>query len=164
MSEPKGRRLLEFRDLDDVARDAETLHAGGYDRVGNWDLAQVCGHLAEWLRYPVEGFPRPPLPIRAMLWGMRKTIGPRAMRKVLDARAFPEGGPTMRQTIPAPGGDEGAAVERLRQAVARFQAHEGPYHPSPFFGTMSREECRRLQLIHGAHHLSFLIPRADPGR
>ena len=73
---------------------------------------------------------------------------------------MPAGNPTIRETIPPPGGDEAAAVEQLREVVAMFQAHTGPYHPSPFFGALDRESCTQMQLVHCAHHLSFLIPKS----
>ena len=44
------RRELRFDSLDEVVRDAEHLLAVGYDRAGNWDLAQCCGHLAHAIR------------------------------------------------------------------------------------------------------------------
>ncbi|HEX6983723.1 MAG TPA: DUF1569 domain-containing protein, partial [Planctomycetaceae bacterium] len=71
------RRTLVFHDLDDAVRDAESLLAGGYDRAGNWDLAQTCGHLVEWMSYPIDGYPRPPALLRPVFWAVRKTIGPR---------------------------------------------------------------------------------------
>jgi hypothetical protein len=151
---------LDFGDFDAVVRDAESLAAGGYDRAGGWDLAQVCLHLAEWMRFPLDGFPRPALPVRLMLWLLRHTMGRRIGRRILATRSMPSGRPTLRETVSAPGGDEAAAVEQLRQVVARFQAHAGPFHPSPLFGDLEREEWAQLQLIHCAHHLSFLIPRS----
>ena len=69
----------------------------------------------------------------------------------------------MPETIPAPGGDEAAAVERLRQALARLQAHEGMFKPSPLCGPLDRETWLRLHLLHCSHHLSFLIPRTQRG-
>ena len=57
------RRTLTFDTLDAAVRDAEYLLAAGYDRAGNWDLAQCLDHLAAWLTYPVSGFPKAPLPI-----------------------------------------------------------------------------------------------------
>ena len=39
--------------------------------------------------------------------------------------------------------------------------HTGPLHPSPMFGSLDREQLYRLQLIHCAHHLGFLLPRAE---
>jgi hypothetical protein len=153
------RRRLDIRDFDAVIRDVEALAAGGYDRAGRWDLAQVCGHLAEWMRYPLDGFPRPPLPIRLMLGTLRTTIGRRKLRTIVETRSMKSGAPTLRESVPAPGGDEAAAVERLRQAVARFRAHAGPLHPSPLFGVMDHQTATQLQLVHCAHHLSALIPR-----
>lgn len=150
---------MEFRDPDAVVRNAEALAAGSYDRARRWDLAQVCGHLAEWMRFPLDGFPRPPLPIRLMLGAMRKTIGRRELKKLLESWAMPGGEPTLRESVPAPNGDDAAAVERLRQVVARFRTHPSPFHPSPLFGTLDRESWTQLQWIHCAHHLSFLIPR-----
>jgi hypothetical protein len=154
------RRRLDFCDFDAVVRDAESLAAGGYDRVGSWDLAQVCRHLAEWMRFPLDGFPRPALPARLMLWLMRYTVGRRMLRRLLATRSMPSGWRTLRETVSAPGGDEAGAVERLRQVVARFQAHAGRFHPSPLFGGLEREAWTQIQLIHCAHHLSFLIPKS----
>jgi hypothetical protein len=153
------RRALKFESLDEVVRDAEHLLAVGYDRAGNWDLAQVCTHLAEWMRFPIDGFPKPPLPIRALLWVARHTIGKAKFRQYLERRTMPAGTPTMPQTVVAPGGDAAAAVATLRRAAERFKAHTGAIHPSPLFGAMDKDEATRLQLVHCAHHLSFLVPK-----
>ena len=159
MEKPE-RRTLQFADLDEAVHDAESLLARGYDRAGNWDLAQTCGHLTEWLRFPLDGYPRQPAPIRLILWAARNTVGRRQFRKVLESGSLPVGGQTFPETIPAPGGDEAIAVARFREMAARFNAHKGPFQASPFFGEFNRETALRLQLIHCAHHLSFLVPRA----
>jgi hypothetical protein len=154
------RRALQFHDLDEVAREVQRLHTGGYDQVGRWDLAQVCNHLADWMSFPQAGFPQAgPLPVRAMLWSLRNTVGRRMLRKILARQAMPPGGATIRETVHPPGGDESGAVERLRSTVRRFRAHAGPWHPSPLFGELTGDEWEQLQLVHCAHHLSFLIPR-----
>ena len=102
-------------------------------------------------------------PVRALFWVISRTIGPRQLRKVLAERRLPAGGPTLKETISKPGGGAAEAVERLRDVVERFQAHPGPLQPSPMFGPMDRETLTQLHLIHGAHHLSFLIPAEQPG-
>jgi hypothetical protein len=155
-----ARRPLAFDSLDDLVRDAEHLSAVGYDKAGKWDLAQACGHLSEWFRYQIDGFPKAPLLIRPMLWLVRNTFGPAAGRRAFAAGNMRPGIPTVPQSVPASGGDAGAAVAKLREAVARWQAYTGPLHPSPMFGTMTKDEWRRGHLIHAAHHLSFLIPKA----
>lgn len=156
--EKPSRRTLRFNDLDEVVREVESLRASGYDRAGKWDLAQTCAHLADWMRFPLDGFPRPPAPIRAMLWALKKTVGQRKLRQYLEAGAMPSGKPTLPETVAAAGGDETVAVERLRQTVARFKAYSGPLHPSPLFGELDKETATRLQLVHCAHHLGFLVP------
>jgi hypothetical protein len=154
------RRNLTFGGLDAVARDAEHLLAVGYEKAGNWDLAQACGHVAEWMRFPLDGYPKVPLPLRPVMWLARITVGRSVRDRILATGTFETGGRTMTETIPAPGGDPAAAVAKLRETVARFQAHAGDFHPSPLFGRMTRDEWVRLNLAHAAHHLSFLVPRA----
>lgn len=152
------RRKPTFATLDDAVRDAETLLAKGYERAGNWDLAQVCLHLAEWLRFPVEGFPKMPLLLRPVGWLVRTLVG-KAMRAKVLANGFSAGGQTMPQTVFPSGGDDAAAVAKLKEAAEQLKAHAGPIHPSPLFGKMTKDEAVRLQLKHCEHHLSFLIPK-----
>ena len=52
---PIARRPLQFNSLAEIVAEAEHLHQGGYDPAGKWDLAQVCGHLADWSSYPMDG-------------------------------------------------------------------------------------------------------------
>lgn len=151
------RRPLKFDRLSDVVADAESLQARGYQKAGQWDLAQVCNHLAEWMRYPIDGFPPAPFPVRVVLWTMRKTMGKRMLKGILE-NGFKPGGPTAPQSVQQPGGDEKAAISKLRDAVARFESYAGPLHPSPLFGDLDKETATKLQLAHCAHHLSFLVP------
>lgn len=154
------RRQLSFDTLDAAVADARGLLVSGYRSAGKWDLAQVCGHCADWLRFPVEGYPRGPLPIRAMLWLMKVTVGKTARHKILRERRFKTGTPTMPATVKPRGAiDDAAGVDELARAVDQFQRHSGPYHSSPLFGNMTRAEHEQLQRIHLAHHLSFLLPK-----
>ncbi|MBA4188162.1 MAG: hypothetical protein C0467_09110 [Planctomycetaceae bacterium] len=155
---PVERRKLSFATLDEVVADAENLLANGYDRAGNWDLGQVAGHLANWLSYPVEGFPKFPLVFWPILWLMRVTTGKVLLREYL-AEGMPSGKPTLRMTVPKSGGDPKVAVAKLNAAATKFAAHTGPIHPSPLFGAMNKDTAVRLQLRHCEHHLSFLIPK-----
>jgi Protein of unknown function (DUF1569) len=151
-------RKLTFATLDEVVADAEILLAKGYDKAGNWDLAQVCNHLAEWMRFPVEGFPKIPLLLRPVFWLLRATVGKQMRTKIL-AGGFSAGGRTMPQTVFPPDGDAPAAVAKLKEVAKQFAAHTGPIHPSPLFGALDKDEALRLQLMHCAHHLSFLVPK-----
>lgn len=155
------RRKLQFHDLDEVVQDVEQLQAKGYTKTGNWDLAQVCGHLADWMGFPLDGFPNPGCLIGTALWILRNTIGKRKFREYLDAGQMPSGKPTMPQTAHPAGENETAEVNRLKENVRRFKAHRGEVYPSPLFGKMTLEEATKLQLIHCAHHLSFLVLRSS---
>jgi hypothetical protein len=156
-----NRRSLTFLTLDDAVRDADTLLVRGYDRVGQWDLGQVCRHLALWLSYPVEGFPKAPLLLKPFFWAFRKTLAPGVFRKALASGTMKAGLTTIPQSVPKPGDDTVLAVAAFRNAVARWTNHTGPVHPSPLFGSVSREHWTQAHLIHSAHHLSFLLPKAS---
>lgn len=154
-----NRRELVFNDLDEVVRDVESLRANGYERAGNWNLAQICGHLTDWIRYPLDGYPSAGCVMGPLLWLMKITIGKSMKRKILATGKFKAGEPTMKNTIPPADLDEAAAVAKLTEVVKRDRNHRGELHPSPLFGRMTRDEFTRLHLIHCAHHLSFLIPK-----
>lgn len=151
------RRALRFETLDDAVRDAEHLLLG-YERAGNWTLSQVCDHLTCWLTYPVDGFPKSPLPIAVMLWVLKKTIGRNRLEEYLRTQSFPTGKPTIPQSVP-PAGDDAAAVARFRVAAERLMKYDGPIQPSPLFGPMTQDVLLKLQCVHAAHHLSFLVPK-----
>jgi hypothetical protein len=154
-----ARRPLRFDTLADAVRDAESLLANGYDKVGNWSLGQCCGHLANWLSYPIDGFPKIPLLLRPVMWVMQKTIGRPRYEQYVREQAFPTGGPTIPQSVPAPDTDDADGVAKLKAAAERYEAHTGPVHPSPLFGPLTKDEARKIQLVHCAHHLSFLAPK-----
>jgi hypothetical protein len=153
-----ARRDLRFDTLDEAARDAERLLVDSYERVGQWDLGQCCNHLACWLTYPLDGFGKPPLPVKMFLWIARNTFGPGQLKKIL-ANGFPPNGPTDPKSVTVSDGNDAAAVAKLKAAVERFRDHAGPILPSPFFGSMDKETATKLQLVHTAHHLSFLVPK-----
>jgi hypothetical protein len=161
MAHDLKRRELRFENLDDAVRDAAMLQTTGYQRAGKWDLSQVCGHLATAMEFPLDGFPHRPLTMRFAFWMIRNTFGGPIVRRILRSGSMGSGAPAIKETIPAPGGDETQAVQHLRSAVARLQNHTGPLHPSPIFGSLDREQLNRLQLIHCAHHLGFLLPKKE---
>jgi hypothetical protein len=51
-------------------------------------------------------------------------------------------------------------VARLKAAAERFKTYTGDIVPSPLFGKMTKDEAEKLQLVHSAHHLSFLVPKS----
>lgn len=154
-----ARRPLRFGSLADAVADAEALLASGYDKVGNWTLGQCTGHLANWLGYPIDGFPRAPLPVRLVMAVLRATSGKRKLKEYIETQSFPAGAPTAPQSVPTPDTADRDGVEKLKAAANRLMAYDGPIVPSPFFGPMDKATLLRLQCVHAAHHLSFLLPR-----
>ena len=157
-------RPLTFASVAEAPAEAERLRAGGYRARGNWDLRQICEHLADWLDFEIDGYPPTPLFLRPVLWVMRHTVAPRGLRKSLARGTMAAGLPTAPETVHEPTGDragEGASIERLRASAARFLGHEGEYAPSPLFGALDRETTRRMHALHCAHHLGFLEPTDD---
>ncbi len=158
MSEPQ-RRDLAFHSFDEVLADLDQLESSGYYQLGKWNLVQLCLHLNDWMRFPMDGFPKQILPIRVLLYLMKLMFGKSQFHKILQSGSMKAGMPTMPETVhPANSADRKAIVD-FRQTVCRMRDHRGAIHPSPLFGEMDLDAAQRLQLIHCAHHLSFLVPK-----
>ncbi len=154
-------RKLNFETLDDVERECRSLLDHGYRPLGKWNLAQTCLHLSDWLRFPMDGYPLAPLPVRLLMGTMRATIGRRQLKKIL-ANGFKPNLPTMPATVYATEtSDDAQAVQTFAETIDRFKCHNGAFHPSPLFGHMTPQEVLKLQLRHCEHHLGYLIPDAD---
>jgi len=152
-----SRRTLDFRSFQDVLVDLQRLRKDGYQPIGNWDLAQVCAHLAFFIEGALDGqkFKTP--------WLLRTLFGRPVLRRILTQRRMKVGIPAPRPSIPSAVLDESSEVQRLQRLFERLEKHRGAYHPSPFFGDLTAAQWRELSLIHAAHHLSYLRPKAPPG-
>jgi hypothetical protein len=146
------RRELRFQDFDQVLADADRLLAGGYQRAGNWSLAQVCDHLARIITLSLDGFPS------LMPWPVRVLARWFALGPILRHKVFRRRFNTPTYLVPAADATDRDAVERLRAVLTRFKESTGPLHPSPLFGRLSRDEWREVHLWHCEHHFSFLSP------
>jgi hypothetical protein len=156
------RRQLKFATLDVAILDAQLLLASGYTKVGQWTLGQCCGHLANWMRYPMEGFPRIPLLIQPVVWLMRQTVGKSFRKQLLAGQKMDAQLRTISESVPPADADHAKGVIELQSMVGRWTNFQGPVLPSPLLGSLTLEEATKIQLIHCAHHLSFLIPKTNP--
>ncbi len=146
----EGRRTLRFSSFDEIMPDVASL-LEGHATVGNWSLAQICRHLATVMRRVVDlpaSTPHDP----------SQWVGEERKRQVLDSGLLPEALPAPAEIIPTETLDEREEAEGLRSAIAYYIASPGPAIPHRLFGPLTRAEWDRLQLIHCAHHLSFVIP------
>lgn len=117
-----------------------------------WAPAAVFNHCAQSIEYSLEGFPQ--------LKGgwFRRSVGPLAF-SVFSARG------AMRHPLdePIPGAaalDQPdslpLALQRLRTAFARFDAHQGELQPHFAYGALSHEEYAQAHVLHLYEHLSLL--------
>ena len=51
-----------------------------------------------------------------------------------------------------------SAIDSLVSVLDEFESFDEPYAPHRIFGTLTTDERRRLNLIHCANHLSYLVP------
>lgn len=155
------KRPLKFANFDELTAEINSLHEKGYVSNGNWSLGQCCGHLADWMRFPIDGFPVPPLPIRMMLWVMKVTAGPRMKRKIL-AEGFKGGMPTAPETVPSRDGlSDDQGIEKFQSTIDRVRSFEGELKPSPLFGPLDKEMHMKVTLLHAEHHLGYLEPKSS---
>lgn len=147
-------RDLQLKSLDEVHAEVDRLHTQGYDRAGNWDLAQVLDHLTFFMRGALEGYQF------KVPWVIKALLGKFVKNRILSQGKMKRGVFTPQKPLPVSGQDEAAAVSRFHDILHRLQKHEGEYLPSPFFGVMTREETLQLNLIHCNHHLGYLLPRS----
>jgi hypothetical protein len=78
-SKVADHRKLRFKDIDELLGEIERIvaadSAGTLRRTGNWSAGQMFGHLASWINYGYEGFPkeaRPPWFIRPLVRRLKK--------------------------------------------------------------------------------------------
>lgn len=152
------RELKPFASFDAAVAEVDMLHSGGYNRAGNWSLGQVCGHLANWLDYQQRGFPPLPLFLKPVFFIVRNTMANKMMRDVIARGTMPAGSSTAPQSIPPATVDDATELNRLKTAYRDWENYTGPLVPSPLFGVQTKDDWRKLHLVHAAHHLSFLIP------
>lgn len=146
--------------LEEAVQRAHQLHREGYEKQGNWNLAQTCHHLSLWMTYPIDGFPPAPWFLRPVFWVFRTFFGKRMLRGILT-NGFRAGTPTNPETVPAADAiNESEALDSLARAVDRIQHHEGAFYRSPLFGDMDRETVLQLQRLHCQHHLGMLSAKA----
>ena len=148
------RRTLTFASLDEVMPEVDRLLAG-HTTVGHWTLGQICNHLTKAITGSVEGFT-----FRAP-WFVRSVVAPLVLRNILKSGRMPEGVKVNAELLPGVSGlDARAEAEALRASLRLLAAHNGPFADHPFFGRLTRAQVERLQCVHCAHHLSFVLPAA----
>jgi hypothetical protein len=148
------RRELLFCSFDEAIAEIDRLYTQPHRRLGNWDLAMACDHLAFSFDHSMHGFD----------FGMPRivqaAVGKFALWYVLRYRTAPVRPMMPSRLEPQPGKDPAECVARLKDSIRAFENFPGELARHPFFGKISREQWRKIHLFHLAHHLAFLHP--DP--
>ena len=114
------QRHLDFKTIAEARSELDRLHQGGYEKLGQWDLAQVCDHLAFFIRGSLEGF------TFKVPWLFKVLFGKMVLRRTLSQGRMKVGVFTPQKPLPSPGGDEAAAEEGQKEIVPAVAAvHAG---------------------------------------
>lgn len=157
-------RRLRFESIDDLRTEIDQLVAaeqrGTLRRTGNWTLGQALGHLATWIDFVWEGYPRevhPPRIVGAIVRLLLK-------RRFLD-KGMPRG-IRIRGVAGGTLGTEPLSTEegerRLKRSLQRLADGEAATHDSPALGPLSHDDLIAMELRHAEVHLGYFHP--DDGR
>jgi len=153
------RQELRFGNLQEVLDDLDRLVQNGWVTTKNWDLSQTCEHLADWMTFPIDGFPKSPFVVAMIVSLVRVTRGRSILQKLIREQRMAYNQPTIPKTVHQAKSDFKPSVERLRNTIHRLTDYQGRIQPSPLFGPLTHDELVGLQLAHCAHHLSLLMPK-----
>ncbi|MFG0329257.1 MAG: DUF1569 domain-containing protein [Phycisphaerales bacterium] len=148
------RRTLRFESLDEMMRDVDAWAAAGgagYATTGNWTASQIVQHLADTINGSIDGIP--------VQGEITNKIDPR-MKKMILRRGLQPGfevSEGMRAWLPKADAELDAAVENLRQAVARLE-NEKMTAMQPYLDQLTHDEWMQFHLRHAELHLGFVKP------
>ena len=148
---PERRMDLKFNSLGETATEVKHLHEVGWERAGNWSLAQILEHLNVTLRMTMGEIPFfLPAPVRPLI----KLAFMPTVRKGLPIRLRAIAPKSLQ---PGPSPDEREMVDRYCTLVDLLLTSETQFAPiHPVFGRVNRDEWLQIQTWHATHHLSFM--------
>jgi len=142
---------LTLNSYDDAIAHIRHLASIDYHRKGNWDLGQMCYHLAYYYRGSLDGFDF------VLPWFIRKTFGKKILQKILSGERVASKR-TIPKSEPPDDIDRDAAISDAIDLLERLKKHTGKLHPSPLFGDLTGPQWQQLHLVHTEGHLSMLVP------
>lgn len=152
-------RKLRFNTIDDLMTEIDRIVAsddrGMLKRTGNWSPGKIFGHLAGWMNFSYEGFPKgahPPWFIRWLIRRKKYTYLREGMPRGVRIPRLEDGTLATQEMTT----EEGA--KRLRGALQRLKNREPVKFHSPAFGEMEYDERVQFQLRHAELHLGYLQP------
>ncbi len=150
-----ARRTLSFTSEDEAIADVQALRRG-YVQAGRWSLPQMCAHLDKAVRSRMQPGPFPP---NTPEQDARRATADR----VLATGRLPDGIIAPDTLVPRQDVDDDA-IDAFIATLREFKSFQGPIAPHRLFGHLPDADARRLNLIHCAHHLSYLTRRVASGQ
>lgn len=151
------RRTIDFESADEVIGDINDLRTSGYVQTGNWNLTQICQHLAATMDSGMDGFG-----FRAP-WILRATVFHWGFRYALKKRKLGRGVPTFKMLRPnqTESKDDDKIIDICIESCLRAASYDKTLTQYPLLNDLSADDWRAFMWIHAAHHLSFLVPNAN---
>ena len=154
LSKPKevsGRRNVDFSSYQDILDDVRSLASRPTRQLGNWSLGEICEHLASAMNMAVDG-----PPVQALVaYSHGRTTDQEALFCRDHSSPASSCQATPRRSCPS-GADTDKGITALARAIERIQ-RTADRKPHPIFGRMTNEEWDRMQFLHSAMHLSFIV-------
>jgi hypothetical protein len=148
-SAPSRRDGLSFQNSDEIIADVQRLRRG-YTQTGAWSLPAMCWHLETAIRLRMSPGPHP---ANTPAQDARRE----QFQQILATGQLPSGIEAPAPAIPPVNADD-SSIDALITTIEKWKEYAGPIAPHRLFGNISDAEARRLNLIHCAHHLSYLVP------
>ena len=144
-------RQLELASFGDALKEMERLaKLGTMRQSAAWSWAQTIHHCAQSIEFSMRGFPAP----RSAVF--QHTLGAAAFsvfswrgRMSHDLQEPIPGAPLLDAHA-----DPAAALQRLRTAVADFQAFDKALQPHFAYGALSKKDYEHAHAMHLANHFS----------
>jgi len=146
--------ITQVQSLDDALRWLDQVEQAVSVRSGtDWKMLAVFEHLAQSIEFSLDGFPEP----KSALF--QNTAGSLAFSFFKWRGRMSHG-----LTEPIPGAPAltqqdawKPGAQRLRAAIARFQAHTGPLQPHFAYGALSRADYGLAHTFHIANHQDAIV-------
>jgi hypothetical protein len=119
--------------------------------AGSWSLPQVAWHLDQAVQARMKPGPHPDDTAEQK---KRKPLA----QHVIAMNGYLPDGITAPDTMVPSAAVPATAVDDLIASLKQLMAFKGEIAPHRLFGRLSDADARRLNLIHCAHHISYLTP------
>lgn len=146
--------LPKVQSLADALRWLDRLdQAASVRTTGAWPMAAVLDHLAQSIEMSMDGFPQSKGAVFQATAGSAAFAFFKWRGRMSHGLAEPiPGAPAL-----AAGADWKPGAQRLRQAIARFNAHTGALKPHFAYGALDKRDFELAHAFHIANHQDEIV-------